>query len=147
MITYITSYTRKHTCLCILFIFLDYSIITVEMRDLNPEYLRNTRRCQLVELQGSVLLNLLDSACGVDVFLDILVTLVTTWMEELEDFFSKAHDIIWLAKMSEFLKWHLLALNWIVYVIANMCQCVIDSHVLFYVFASMTLGRFLLVFE
>ena len=72
MITYITSYTRKHTCLCILFIFLAYSIIIVEMRDLNPEYLRNTRRCQSVELQGIVLLNLLDFACVVDVFLDVL---------------------------------------------------------------------------
>ena len=57
-----------------LFIFPDNSIITIEMRDLNLEYLRNTRRCQSVELQGFVLLNLLDFACGVDVFLDVLVS-------------------------------------------------------------------------
>ena len=48
----------------------------MKMRDLNPEYLKNTRMCQLVELQGSVLLNLLDFACGVDVFLD-------TWCLEI----------------------------------------------------------------
>ena len=74
MITYITSYTRRHTSPRMLFIFPNNLIITIEMRDLNLEYLRNTRRCQSVGLQGFVLLILLDFACGVNVFLDILMS-------------------------------------------------------------------------